>query len=118
MNKIERAQRRKKRVRAKIFGTSEVPRLSVKKTNKHIYSQIIDDTKGKTLLFVSTLDKELKKELKNSSNCAAAEKVGVLLAKRALEVGIKKVVFDRGSRKYHGAIQNLAEAARKGGLEF
>jgi len=118
MNKIERIQRRRNRVRTKIFGTSEIPRLSVKKTNKHIYAQIIDDTKSRTLLFVSTLGKELRKELKSTSNCSAAEKVGELLAKKALEVGISKVVFDRGGSRYHGGLKNLANAARKGGLEF
>jgi large subunit ribosomal protein L18 len=116
---LERRIRRKKRVRKKVFGTPERPRLSVYRSLKHIYAQIIDDTKGHTLVACSTLSPELREELKGKTkNKEAAKKVGLLLAKKALEKGIKKVVFDRGYYKYHGRVKALAEGAREGGLEF
>jgi len=116
---LERRIRRKKRVRKKVFGTQERPRLSVYRSLKHIYAQIIDDTKGHTLVACSTLSPELREELKGKTkNKEAAKKVGLLLAKKALEKGIKKVVFDRGYYKYHGRVKALAEGAREGGLEF
>ncbi len=110
--------RRHRRVRKKVFGTPERPRLSVYGSLNHIYAQIIDDMKGHTLVAASTLDKELKAEIKHGGNVESAKKVGQLIAKRAIEKGIKKVVFDRGGFRYHGRIKALADAAREGGLEF
>ncbi len=110
--------RRHRRVRKKVFGTPERPRLSVYGSLNHIYAQIIDDMKGHTLVAASTLDKELKAEIKHGGNIESARKVGQLIAKRAVEKGIKKVVFDRGGFRYHGRIKALADAAREGGLEF
>ena len=112
--KLER-ERRHKRVRTKISGTSECPRLCVFRSNANVYAQIIDDTKGVTLVQASTLDKEVKTK---HSNKEAAKEVGTLIAKRALEKNIKSVVFDRGGYIYHGVIKEVAEAAREGGLDF
>jgi large subunit ribosomal protein L18 len=106
---------RHKRVRNKISGTPERPRLSVYKSLTGIYAQLIDDVNGKTLAAASTLDKEVKTK---ASNIAAATEVGALIAKRAEKAGIKVVVFDRGGYQYHGKVKALAEAAREGGLEF
>lgn len=106
------------RIRKKISGTPERPRLNVYRSNQHIYAQLIDDTKGVTLVSASTLDAELKNVIENGGNVEAAEKVGALIAKRALEKGIKEVVFDRGGYPYHGRMKALAEAARQEGLQF
>jgi len=106
---------RHKRVRSKISGTPECPRLSVYKSLKGIYAQIIDDVNGRTLACASTLDKEIKTK---ASNVEAAKEVGTLIAKRAVKANIKEVVFDRGGYLYHGKVKALAEAAREGGLEF
>ena len=106
---------RHKRVRTKISGTPERPRLSVFRSNKGIYVQVIDDVNAKTLVSASTLDKEVKTK---ASNIEAAKEVGDLIAKRAIKAGIKTVVFDRGGYIYHGKIKALAEAAREAGLEF
>jgi ribosomal protein L18, bacterial type len=106
------------RIRKKISGTPERPRLSVFRSDKHIYAQIIDDTKGVTLAAASTLDKSLRGELKSGGTVEAARKVGELIAERAKGKGIEKVVFDRGGYMYHGRVRALAEAAREGGLEF
>ena len=103
------------RVRKKISGTPERPRLSVYKSLKGIYAQIIDDVNGTTLVAASTLDKEVKTK---ASNIEAAKEVGALVAKRAAKAGIKTIVFDRGGYQYHGKVKALAEAAREGGLEF
>jgi large subunit ribosomal protein L18 len=105
------------RVRKKINGTTERPRLNVFRSSKHIYAQIIDDVKGVTLAAASTLDKELN-GIENGGNVEAARKVGELIAKRAAAQGINNVVFDRGGYLYHGRIQALADAAREAGLEF
>jgi large subunit ribosomal protein L18 len=111
--------RRKKRVRKKVFGTPERPRLSVYRSLKHIYAQVIDDTKGITLVAASTLDPALREQLKEiKGKIEAARLVGKLVAERALEKGIKKVVFDRGGFKYHGRVKALADGAREAGLEF
>ncbi len=121
IKKIDRKKKRKRRhlrVRKKVFGTPERPRLAVYRSNKHIYAQIIDDTKGHTLVSASTLDKELRGKLEKTWNREAAREVGKLIGKRALEKGIKKVVFDRGGYKYHGRVKELAEGAREAGLEF
>ena len=112
--KLER-ERRHKRVRTKISGTQECPRLCVYRSNSNIYAQIIDDTKGITLVSASTLDKEIKTK---KSNKEAAKEVGTLVAKRALDKKIKTVVYDRGGYIYHGIVKELAEAAREAGLEF
>ena len=112
--KLER-ERRHKRVRTKISGTAECPRLCVFRSNTNVYAQIIDDTKGITLVQASTLDKEIKTK---HSNKEAAKEVGTLVAKRALEKNIKTVVYDRGGYVYHGVVKELAEAAREAGLEF
>ena len=109
-------KRRHDRVRAKISGTLECPRLNVFRSNNEIFAQIIDDTKNVTLVSASSIDKELK--LENGGNVEAAKKVGELLAKRAKEQNITKVVFDRGGYLYHGRVEALAEAARENGLEF
>ncbi len=121
IKKIDRKKLRRRRhlrIRKKVFGTSERPRLAVYRSNKHIYAQIIDDTKGHTLVFASTLDKELRDKLEKTWDKNAAREVGKLIGKRALEKGIKKVVFDRGGFKYHGRIKELADGAREAGLEF
>lgn len=107
--------RRHKRVRNKISGTAECPRLSVFRSNTGVYAQIIDDEKGVTLVSASTLDKDVKTK---HANKEAAREVGTLIAKRAKEKKISNVVFDRGGYIYHGVIEELAEAAREGGLKF
>ena len=107
--------RRHERVRAKISGTAERPRLCVFRSNKNIEVQVIDDVAGNTLVAASTLDKEINTK---ASNIEAAKEVGELIAKRAIKAGIKNVVFDRGGYIYHGKIKALAEAAREAGLEF
>ncbi len=118
INREEKRKRRHLRIRKKVFGTPERPRLAVYRSNKHIYAQIIDDTKGHTLVAASTLDKELRDKLQKTWNKEAAREVGKLIGKRAVEKGIKKVVFDRGGYKYHGRIKELADGAREAGLEF
>ncbi|MCC3378109.1 50S ribosomal protein L18 [Paenibacillus farraposensis] len=110
--------RRHLRVRKKIEGTAVRPRLNVFRSSKHIYAQLIDDVAGVTLVSASTMDKELKSEIKNGGSVEAARKVGELVAKRAKEKGHANVVFDRGGYLYHGRIQALADAARETGLEF
>ncbi|MEC0311291.1 50S ribosomal protein L18 [Paenibacillus lautus] len=106
------------RVRKKIEGTAERPRLNVFRSSKHIYAQLIDDVAGVTLASASTLDKELANDIKNGGSVESARKVGELVAKRAADKGYKVIVFDRGGYLYHGRIQALAEAAREAGLEF
>jgi large subunit ribosomal protein L18 len=110
--------RRKYHVRKKVFGTPERPRLSVFRSNRHIYAQIIDDTAGATLASASTGTRTLREQMKNAGNIKAAEVVGENIAKQALGVGIKCVCFDRSSYKFHGRVKALAEAARKAGLAF
>ena len=112
--KLERT-RRHERVRTKISGTAECPRLCVFRSNANIYAQIIDDVKGVTLVQASTLDKEVKTK---KSNKEADKEVGTLVAKRALEKKIENVVYDRGGYIYHGVVKELAEAAREAGLKF
>ncbi|HQM95589.1 MAG TPA: 50S ribosomal protein L18 [Clostridia bacterium] len=106
------------RLRNHLSGTAEMPRLNVYKSLNNIYAQVIDDTKGNTLVSASTLDPSLKETLKNGGNLDAAKQVGTLVAQKALEKGIKNVVFDRGGYVYHGKIKALADAARAAGLEF
>ncbi len=112
--KLER-EKRHARVRNKVSGTAERPRLCVYKSNSNIYAQIIDDVVGNTLVSASTLDKEVKTK---KSNIEAAKEVGTLIAKRAVSKNIKTVVYDRSGYIYHGIVKELAEAAREGGLEF
>ena len=112
--KLERA-RRHKRVRTKISGTAERPRLCIYRSNTNIYAQIIDDAQGITLVSASTLDKAVKTK---HANIEAAKEVGALIAKRATEKNITEVVFDRGGYIYHGVVKELADAAREGGLNF
>ena len=116
-SKNESRKVRHGRVRKKVSGTAERPRLNVYKSLSNVYAQIIDDTKGVTLVSASTLDAELKGQFK-SGNKAAAKEVGKLVAKKALEKGIDKVVFDRGGYIYHGVIKELGESARESGLQF
>ena len=107
-----------KRMRNRFSGTAERPRLSVFRSNNHMYAQIIDDTVGNTLVAASTLEKDVKSELKKTNDVEAAAYLGTVIAKKALDKGIKEVVFDRGGFIYQGKIRALAEAAREAGLEF
>jgi len=111
-------QRRHERVREKISGTAERPRLCVYRSLSHIYAQVVDDVKGITLASASSLDKEIKDKLANGGNKDAASEVSRLVAARAKEKGISAVVFDRGGYIYHGRVKSLAEAAREAGLQF
>jgi large subunit ribosomal protein L18 len=114
----ERFNYRVKRVRSKIKGNAERPRLSVHRGHKHIYAQIIDDAKGSTLISASTLSAELKGKIIVTDTVIAAKSVGNLISKKAVEKGIKKIVFDRRGYAYIGKVKALADAARAGGLEF
>ena len=119
IKKVDRNEVRKARhtrVRNKLSGTKDIPRLNVFRSNSNIFAQIIDDTKGETLVSASSIDKELK--LENGGNVEAAIKVGKLIAERAKKAKIKNVVFDRGGYLYHGRVKALAEAARENGLNF
>ena len=119
VGKRERSRvRRHHRVRLRVFGTAQRPRLNVFRSNAHIYAQVIDDTTGRTLISASSLDKELKGKVKNGGNVTAAVAVGQLVAERALKANVTAVVFDRGGYKYHGRIKALAEASREKGLKF
>lgn len=109
---------RHERVRKKVVGTRERPRLNVSRSLNNIYAQIVNDEEGHTLVSASTLDKEIRDSLKTGGNVQAAKEVGKLIAQRAKKKRIKRVVFDRGGYKYHGRVKALAEAAREGGLEF
>ena len=106
------------KIRSHLAGTTERPRLAVFRSNNHMYAQIIDDTVGKTLCAASTLEKDVKAELSKTNDVAAAAYLGTVIAKKALEKGIKAVVFDRGGFIYQGKIKALADAARAAGLEF
>jgi large subunit ribosomal protein L18 len=115
--KATRQTRRKRRVRKKVFGTSERPRLSVYRSLNHIYAQLIDDLDGRTLVSVSSVSKDLRSEVGHGGNRSAAAKVGAALAERAKAKGITQVAFDRNGYKYHGRVKALADAAREGGLK-
>ena len=118
-SKRERSRvRRHHRVRLRVYGTPDRPRMNVFRSNAHLYAQVIDDTTGKTLVSASTLDKEIKDKLKSGANLAAAVAVGRLVAERALKANLKAVVFDRGGYKYHGRIKALADSLRAGGLKL
>ncbi len=118
MLKSEARKRRHLRVRKKVSGTPERPRLNVYRSLRHIYAQLIDDISGRTLVFASTLDLDLRDQLTVGGNKDAARQVGELLGKRALDKGFEQVVFDRGGYLYHGRVQALAEGARAQGLKF
>ncbi|MDJ0798037.1 MAG: 50S ribosomal protein L18 [Calothrix sp. MO_167.B12] len=111
-------QRRHRRIRGKVFGSAERPRLAVFRSHQHIYAQVIDDTAHHTLAAASTVEPELKSKLASGGNCDASQEVGKLIATRSKEKGITQVVFDRGGNLYHGRIQALADAAREAGLDF
>jgi large subunit ribosomal protein L18 len=114
----EATRSRHKRIRRKLSGTPDRPRLSVFRSNKHILVQVIDDVNQHTLVAASTLEAELKSSVSSTANCEASAKVGELIAQRAIAKGISQVVFDRGGNLYHGRIEALAEAARAAGLVF
>ena len=118
LNRMEIRKRIHSRIRERLRGTSGRPRLAVFRSLNHIYAQVIDDETGRTLAAASSKDKELNGKLKNGGNVAAAKLVGELVAKRAIEKGVQKVVFDRGGFIYHGRVKTLAEAARTAGLKF
>ena len=113
-----RLQRRKWGIRKSLVGSPERPRLSVFRSDKHIYAQVIDDLAGRTLASASSANTDVRGELKNGGNIAAAKKVGAAIAAKAKEIGVTKVAFDRGGRMYHGRIKALADAAREAGLQF
>ena len=117
-DKYEGRLRRKKRIRSRVEGTTERPRLSVFRSLKHIYAQVVDDGSGSTLLTVSSLSKEVREELKGLKKSERAKKVGTLVAKKCLEKKIDKVVFDRNGNLYHGRVKALATGAREAGLKF
>ncbi|MCM1985319.1 50S ribosomal protein L18 [Lyngbya confervoides] len=110
--------RRHRRIRQKIHGTADRPRLCVFRSNQHIYAQVIDDDKQHTLAAASTLDSDLKQEMAGGNTCEASAWVGKRVAQRATQQGIQQVVFDRGGNLYHGRVKALADAAREAGLEF
>ena len=116
--KIVGRERRKLRIRKRVNGTSERPRLSVFRSARHIYAQVIDDTSGKTLAAASTLSKDLEGKLAEDNKVEAAKKVGKLIAQGCKDKGITKIVFDRNGYLYHGRVSALAQAARDAGLEF
>jgi large subunit ribosomal protein L18 len=116
--KEELRQRRHRRVRKKVFGTPDKPRLNVYRSLNNIYVQIVDDTKSHTIVSASTLDKELKGQVKTGGSVESAKQVGQLAGKRAVDAGVKEVVFDRGGVKYHGRVKAVADGAREAGLQF
>ena len=118
LTRKDSVRRRHRRVRRKVNGTAERPRLSVFRSNEHIYVQVIDDELQQTLAAASTLEPTLKSQLASGSTCEASTAVGKLIAQRAIDKGITQVVFDRGGNLYHGRIKALADAAREGGLDF
>jgi len=118
IDKNRRYQFRKERTSKKIKRNLSRPRLSVYRSNKHIYAQVVDDIKNQTIAFASSLDKELKGKIKSTKNIETSKIIGELLGKRAIEKGVKEVVFDRGGRIYHGRIKAVAEGARSAGLKF
>ncbi|MCI8562299.1 MAG: 50S ribosomal protein L18 [Lachnospiraceae bacterium] len=117
-SRVEVRVKKHMKVRNRLSGTAERPRLAVFRSNNHMYAQIIDDTVGNTLVSASTLQEDVNAGLAKTNNVEAASKVGEVIAKRALEKGIKSVVFDRGGFIYQGKVKALAEAAREAGLEF
>ncbi len=118
INRREQREKRRRRIRGKISGTAERPRLSVFRSNKHVYAQVIDDVRGHTLAAASTVDAALRPQLDSHTKVDEAKLVGRLIAERARAAGVSQVVFDRGGYLYHGRVKALADAAREGGLEF
>ena len=118
IEKMVRRRRRKRHIRRSVIGSADRPRLTVFRSHKNISAQIIDDGVGRTLASASTRDKSLRDNVSYGGNRAAASAVGAALAERAVQAGIKQVVFDRNGYAFHGRVKELAEAARKGGLEF
>jgi len=121
ISKVSRAKvrvKKHKRLRNHIVGTQARPRLAVFRSNNHMYAQIIDDTVGNTLVSASTLQKDVKAEVEKTNDVAAAAHLGTVIGKKAVEKGIKEVIFDRGGFIYHGKVKALADAAREAGLEF
>jgi large subunit ribosomal protein L18 len=118
MAKINRVKIRHIRIRKRVFGTSDRPRLAVHFSGRHIYAQVIDDSAGRTLVAISTTEQDLRGKRRTNANAVMAEKIGTLLAERTLERKIKAVVFDRGGISYHGKVKALADAVRAGGLQF
>jgi len=116
-NRAAERLKRHKRIRRRIYGTNDRPRLCVTKTLRHLYAQAIDDESGRTIAQASTLEPEIRAQI-SGPNVAAAEKLGAILAERAASAGVEAVVFDRGGHPYHGVISSFAEACRKGGLRF
>ena len=115
---IRRRLRRRRRIRKRVLGTRERPRLSVFRSHQHVYCQVIDDESGRTLVSASTRDKQLRPTVEKTTDKDGASAVGTAIAQRALEAGIKQVFFDRGQYKFHGRVAALADAARKAGLGF
>lgn len=118
LSRKESVQRRHRRIRKTVSGTPERPRLAIFRSNNHIYAQVIDDVAQHTLVAASTLEPSLKGEISSCATCEASAAVGKLVAQRAMEKGIAKVVFDRGGNLYHGRVKALADAAREAGLNF
>jgi len=118
MKLLKKKLQKRNNLRGSVKGTLDQPRLSVFRSNQHIYAQIIDDVNLKTLVSCSSLDPEIKVELKNGKTCSASKIIGQKLAERSLQKNIKKIIFDRGPYLYHGRIKALADGAREGGLEF
>ncbi|MGF1494094.1 MAG: 50S ribosomal protein L18 [Microcoleaceae cyanobacterium] len=118
LTRRESRDRRHRRVRRRVFGTTERPRMAVFRSHKHIYVQVIDDTQHHTIAAASTLETDLKSDLDTGATCDASTRVGQLVAERSLAQGVKQVVFDRGGYLYHGRVKALADAAREAGLDF
>jgi large subunit ribosomal protein L18 len=118
LSRKQSIQRRHRRVRKKVNGSADRPRLAIFRSQQHIYAQLIDDTEQQTIAAASSLEPEMRAKLRSGANKDAATQVGKLVAQRAIAKGIQKVVFDRGGNLYHGRIQALADAAREAGLEF
>jgi large subunit ribosomal protein L18 len=118
LTRRQSAQRRHRRIRKKVSGTTECPRLAIFRSNQHIYAQVIDDIAQQTLAAASTLEVDLKQSLSSGATCEASAAVGKLIAQRSIDKGIEQVVFDRGGNLYHGRVKALADAAREAGLQF
>lgn len=118
LSRKQSTQRRHRRLRHRLGGTAERPRLAIFRSNDHIYAQVIDDVSQRTLVSASTVDPSLRKSLDSTATCSASAAVGKLVAERAVAQGIQQVVFDRGGNLYHGRVKALAEAAREAGLNF
>jgi large subunit ribosomal protein L18 len=118
VSRVESTRSRHRRVRRKVTGTAQRPRLAIFRSNQHIYAQVIDDTRQHTLAAASTLEPEVKSRPSSGATCEASSQIGKLIAQRLLAQGIQSVVFDRGGNLYHGRVKALADAAREAGLEF